>query len=87
MKHTECAKKKKKKSPGAQRYNKKGRVMSPCVTWRPQGWWLSESSHSRPQAEETAPVRVTPDSGQTPGAGEFVEIWNAIPTHWLGHGI
>lgn len=30
MKHTECAKKK-KKSPEAQRHSKKGRVMSPCV--------------------------------------------------------
>ena len=28
-----CKKKKKKKTPEAQRHNKKGRVMSPCVTW------------------------------------------------------
>ena len=61
--------------------------MLPCVTWRPQGWWLSESSHSRPQAEKAGPVQVTPDSRQTPGAKEFVEIWNATPTHWLGHSI
>lgn len=61
--------------------------MSPCVTRRLPWWWLSEGSHSSPQAEAAALMRDTPFSWQTPGAGELVEIWNAAQSHLLPHGI
>ena len=78
---------KKKTSPNSEACNRKGRGTSPCVTWRLQRWWLSESPRSSPQAGVAALMRDMPLSGQTPGAGELVEIWNAARSHLLPCGI